>query len=292
MRDAFINETQQILDDDPRVALVLADISVDPFAKALANHPDRAINVGIREQLMISVAGGLALNGLRPIAHSYATFVVDRAYEQIKLDLKHQGVGAILVSVGASYDGSQMGYTHMSPMDVALIDTLPGWIVHTPGHPAEVGPLLRAATAHDEPVYLRLSTQTNATPHVDAMRLKVLRPGDSGRTVIAVGPMLQPVLDAAHDLDVTIAYTHTPRPFDHIGLRAIAGGSPDIVIVEPYLEGTSAHAIAETFPDTPFRLRSIGVKRLDLHRYGTPTDHATWHGLDPASLRPHLLPQP
>ena len=169
-----------------------------------------------------------------------------------------------------------------------LIDTLPGWIVHTPGHPAEVGPLLRAATAHDEPVYLRLSTQTNATPHVDAMRLKVLRPGNSGRTVIAVGPMLQPVLDAAHDLDVTIAYTHTPRPFDHIGLRAIAGDSPDIVIVEPYLEGTSAHAIAETFPDTPFRLRSIGVKRLDLHRYGTPTDHATWHGLDPASLRLHL----
>jgi transketolase len=97
--------------------------------------------------------------------------------------------------------------------------------------------------------------------------------------------MLQPVLDATRDLDVTVAYTHTPRPFDHIGLRAIAAHTPDIVIVEPYLEGTSAHAIAETFPDTPFRLRSVGVKRQDLHRYGTPIDHATWHGLDPASLR-------
>jgi transketolase len=285
MREAFIKETLEILDEDPRVALVLAEISADPFAKALANHPDRAINVGIREQLMIGVAGGLALSGLRPIAHSYATFVVDRAYEQIKLDLKHQGVGAILVSVGASYDGSQMGYTHMSPMDVSLIDTLPGWIVHTPGHLDEVGPLLRAATAHDDPVYIRLSTQANATSHPDATHLKVLRHSSSGRTVVAVGPMLQPVLEATRDLDVTVAYTHTPRPFDHIGLRAIAGDSPDIVIVEPYLEGTSAHAVAETFPDRPFRLRSIGVKRQDLHRYGTPADHATWHGLDPASLR-------
>jgi transketolase len=288
MRDSFIRETSRLLDDDPRTALVLAEISADPFAKVLANHPERAINVGIREQLMLGVAGGLALTGLRPIVHSYATFVVDRAYEQIKLDLKHQGVGAILVSVGASFDGSLMGYTHMSPMDVALIDTLPGWIVHTPGHPGEVGPLIRAAASHDEPVYLRLSTQVNPEPHLDAMRLKVIRAGSGARTVIAAGPMLGPVLAATEGLDVTVAYTHTPRPFDHIGLRQIASDTPDIVLVEPYLEGTSAHVVAETFADKAFRLRSIGVRRTDLHRYGSPTDHARWHGLDPASLRSRI----
>jgi transketolase len=42
----------------------------------------------------------------------------------------------------------------------------------------------------------------------------------------------------------------------------------------------------------PFRLRSIGVKRQDLHRYGTPADHATWHALDAASLRSQLTPAP
>ncbi|HCT75478.1 MAG TPA: transketolase [Micromonosporaceae bacterium] len=284
MRERFIKETLEILDEDPRAALVLAEISADPFAKAFVNHPDRAINVGIREQLMIGVAGGLALNGMRPIAHSYATFLIDRAYEQIKLDLKHQGVGAILVSVGASYDGAQAGYTHMSPMDVSLLDTLPGWQVHTPGHPDEVGPLLRAAMTHDEPVYIRLSTKVNAQAHPDAMRLKVIRPGGK-RVVLAVGPMLQPVLDATEGLDVTVVYTHTPRPFDHVGLSEIGGAEPDVVVVEPYLEGTSAHLVAETFAGRAFRLQSIGVKPQDLHRYGTPKDHARWHGLDPATLR-------
>jgi transketolase len=287
MRETFIKETTRILDDDPRVALVIAEISAEPFEKALANHPDRAINVGIREQLMVGVAGGFALNGLRPIAHSYATFLVDRAYEQVKLDLAHQGVGAVLVSVGASYDGPSAGYTHMSPMDVSLIDTLPGWTVHVPGHPDEVRSLLHAAIARDDAVYMRLSTKVNTLSHADAARLKVIRRG-YGKTVVAVGPMLDPVLEATAGLDVTVAYTHTPRPFDHDGLRAIAGDAPDVVMVEPYLEGTSARVVAETFPDKAFRLRSIGVPRVDLHRYGTPKDHARWHRLDPAGLRERL----
>ena len=80
--------------------------------------------MGIREQLMTGVAGGLALTGLRPFVHSYAPFVIDRAYEQIKLDLGHQDAGAVLVSIGGSYDAAAEGYTHQSPGDVALLDTL------------------------------------------------------------------------------------------------------------------------------------------------------------------------
>ncbi|HEX6686479.1 MAG TPA: hypothetical protein VF062_27150 [Candidatus Limnocylindrales bacterium] len=270
MRQAFIDTTTRILDDNPRAALVIAEISADSLAKAFADHPERAFNVGIREQLMIGVAGGLALTGMRPIVHSYATFLVDRAYEQIKLDLGHQGVGAVLVSVGASYDGSTAGYTHMSPMDVALLDTLPGWRVHVPGHPDEVVSLLRAAMDDDERVYIRLSTKVNAVAHADG---EVVRPGP-GRTVVAVGPMLDPVLEAVRGLDFNVVYTHTPRP-----LRVDEGA----ILVEPYLEGTSAHL---------GRFDSIGVKRVDLHRYGSPKDHARWHGLDAESLRARILSLP
>src|SRR5581483_1643987 len=165
----------------------------------------------------------------------------DRAYEQIKLDLDHQGVGAVLVSVGASYDGSTAGRTHQSPADVALFDTLDGWTVHVPGHPDEVPDLLRAAVRHDGRVYIRLSTQVNAAPRHTGRHLTTIRKG-SRAAVIAVGPMLDRVLAATEGLDVTVAYTNTPRPFDMEGVRAL--GHDAIVMVEPYLAGTSAARLA------------------------------------------------
>lgn len=285
MRDTFVDTTTAVLAEQPRTALVLADISASAFTAAARRHPDRVLNVGIREQLMIGVAGGLALTGLRPIVHSYAPFVIDRGYEQIKLDLNHQGVGAVLVSVGASYDGSSMGRTHMSPGDVALLDTITGWTVRVPGHPGEVAPLLRAAVGDDDdPVYLRLSTQTNAAARPEAETLlPVRRGGAHAPLVVAVGPMLDPVLDAVAGLDVTVAYTHTPRPFDVTGLRALAG--QEVILVEPYLAGTSAAVVTGALADVPHRLLALGVGRADLRRYGAPADHARWHGLDPAGLR-------
>ncbi|GGJ82038.1 transketolase [Pilimelia anulata] len=284
MREAFIAATTDLLADEPRTALVLADISAAAFAGAAARHPDRVLNVGIREQLMVGVAGGLALTGLRPVVHTYAPFVVERAFEQLKLDLDHQGVGAVVATVGASYDGAAMGRTHQSPGDVALLDTLDGWTVHVPGHPAEVAPLLRAAAAADTSVYLRLSSQRNHLSRPGAHGVVPLHTGGPGAPVVlAVGPMLRPVLAAVAGLDVTVAYTHTPRPFDAAGLRALA--RRDVVLVEPYLAGTSSRVVAGALRDLPHRLLALGVGRADLRRYGTPADHARWHGLDPAGLR-------
>jgi transketolase len=282
MRQTFVDTATRLLADDPRTAVVLADISADAFRPAATQHPDRVINVGIREQLMIGVAGGLALTGLRPIVHSYATFVVDRAYEQIKLDLDHQGVGAILVSVGGSYDGAPMGRTHMSPGDVALLDTMAGWTVHVPGHPAEIPLLLRAAAGHDGKVYMRLSTLVNDRPREAG--LHAVRSGRDA-LVLAIGPLLDPVLRATEGLDVTVAYTNTPRPLDSAALRGLLPDSRAVVLVEPYLAGTSSPLVADALTDLPHRLLALGVGRDDLHRYGSPKDHARWHGLDAAGLR-------
>jgi transketolase len=284
MRETFVATTTALLDEDPRTAVVLADISADAFAPALRRHPDRVLNVGIREQLMTGVAGGLALTGLRPYVHSYAPFLIERAYEQIKLDLGHQDVGAVLVGIGGSYDASAVGYTHHSPGDVALLDTLDGWTVHVPGHPDEVPPLLRAAATRDDRVYVRLSATPNRRAYRTGPELQVLRRGPAGAPlVVAVGPMLDPVLDAVADLDVTVAYTLTPRPLDTGGLRALAGR--DVVVVEPYLQGTSSRLVAEALRDVPHRALHLGVGRTEIRHYGQIADHARTHGLDAAGLR-------
>ncbi|SBT63664.1 transketolase [Micromonospora sediminicola] len=283
MREEFVRTAEEVL-ADPRSVIVLADISAAAFEPAAARHPDRVVNVGIREQLMIGVAGGLALTGQRPIVHSYAPFLVERAYEQIKLDLGHQGVGAVLVGIGASYDRAASGRTHLGPADVALVDTLDGWTVHVPGHPDEVRPLLRAAVCGLGSAYLRLSTRSNATAYPEAGELRVVRDAGAGAPLlVAVGPTLDAALEAVADRPVTVAYTHRPRPFDTAGLRALAGA--EVILVEPYLAGTSTRVVSEALADRPHRLLALGVGRADLRRYGGPEDHDRWHGLDAAGLR-------
>jgi transketolase len=286
MRSVFAETASALLGEDPLTAVVLAEISADMFAKDMARYPDRVLNVGIREQLMISVAGGLALSGMRPIVHTYAPFLVERAYEQVKLDLGHQGAGAVLVSIGASYDAATAGRTHQAPEDVALMDSVPGMSVVVPGHPSEVASLLRSAVSglSSGSAYLRLSSGHNATARPVSRSLQMVRSGRRG-VVVAVGPMLSPVLSAVGDLDVTVAYATTVRPFDSAGLLASEAGSGAVVLVEPYLTGTSAFAVSAALASRPHRLLSLGVPRTELRRYGTPADHAAAHGLDAAGIR-------
>jgi len=215
MRDRFAEVAGRLLDEDTRLTLVLADIGVSKFDDlgVTARHPDRVVNVGIREQLMIGDAAGMALEGLRPIVHSYTPFLVERPFEQIKLDLGHQDVGAVLVSIGASYDAADSGRTHQAPEDVALLASLPGWHIDVPGH-----------------------------------------------------------------------YAATVRPFDGETLRAELGDATDVVLVEPYLTGTSSGVTAKAPEETPHRLLALGVDEPELRKYGTPRQHRAAHGLDAPGL--------
>jgi len=291
MRERFATVTTELLDADPRLALVLAVISSDRFKDAARAHPDRVIDVGIREQLLVGAAGGLALTGLRPIVHTFASFLVERPFEQVKLDLGHQGVGAVLVSAGASYDIAAGGRTHQSPGDVALLDTLDGWTVHVPGHPDEAEALLRHAAADgDQRVYVRLSDHANAEPlPATPGRFQVVREG-RGAVVLAVGPMLDAVLEATAGRDVTVLYASTVRPFDAATVAAAVGRSvrPDLVLVEPYLAGTSAPFATEALASFPHRVLALGTRREELRHYGSWQEHIAGHGLDAAALRDRI----
>ncbi|MGY3205585.1 transketolase family protein [Streptomyces sp. TE5632] len=290
MRDRFAPVVTRLLDEDPRVAVVLAEVGKDGFTEALRRHPDRVVNVGIREQLLVGAAAGMALTGLRPVVHTFASFLVERPFEQVKLDLGHQDAGAVLVSAAASFDWPAGGYTHMAPGDVALLDTLDGWTVHVPGHPDEAETLLRhAVAAADDKVYVRLSLQSNAHPlPVDGERFRTVREGRSA-VVVAVGPVLDAVLAATEGLDVTVLYATTIRPFDAAALRRATGtAGTDVVLVEPYLAGTSTAAANDALADVPHRVLGLGVGRRELRRYGQLEEHVAAHGLDAASLRERI----
>jgi transketolase len=117
-------------------------------------------------------------------------------------------------------------------------------------------------------------------------RLHVVRRG-RGATVVVLGPVLDAVLAATADRDVSVLYSSTVRPFDATTLAAVVGAqaTPDVVLVEPWLAGTSARVVADALRDHPHRLLSLGVARTELRRYGTPADHVALHGLDATGLR-------
>ena len=284
-RSMFYRLAPDLLAQHSRAVLVLAEIGASYLERdALAPVAERVVNVGIREQLAIGLAGGLALAGLRPIVHTFAPFLLERPFEQVKLDLGHQGVGAVLVSTGGSYDWPAGGQTHFGHRDVALLDTLSGWTVHTPGHREEAEHLLRTAVGGEGRVYLRLDDRGNTKAHSDGGdAMTVLRRGTAG-TVIAVGPMADRVLAATTDLDVTVLYAATVRPLDVATVRATLA-TPAVVIVEPYLTGTSTHLLAAALSEMPHRLLALGVSRTEHRHYGTPEEHDVLHSLDVAGLR-------
>jgi transketolase len=279
MRERFYALAREALDGDERVAVVTAQIGADAFG----GHP-RHFDVGIREQLMIGVAAGLALEGYRPVAHSYTPFLVERPWEFLKLDLGHNDLGAVLVSTGASYDAARSGRTHQAPEDVAAVAMLPGWTIHVPGHREELERLFTRSLSGDDRVYIRMSEEENHA-RVDGDGLTVLRRGSPGAPLmLTVGPTLTPVLEAAAARDVGIAYLATVRPFPHDGVREALGAGTDVVLVEPYLAGTSAAEVAAALVDRPHRLLSLGVPNAEFRRYGSGAEHRAAHGLDAAGV--------
>jgi transketolase len=288
MRDRFSSTVVSLLEQDPLTVVVLAVIGRGALEMigGIERFNDRVIDVGIREQAMIGVAGGLALEGFKPIVMSYTPFVVERPFEQVKLSLTHQGVHAVLVSVGGSWDASSSGRTHQAPEDVALMSTLPGWTVHVPGHPDEAERAIRAAHSSGRSHYIRLTVDSNTSPvDADSGAVVTLRRGSADAvTVLAVGPIADAVLEATDGTEATVLYTTVPRPIDGEGLRSAVFGD-DVVVVEPYLAGTSVAQVAAALSDRPVRIRAIGVTDPELMHYGSPEELRRAHGLDAVGIR-------
>jgi transketolase len=288
MRTQLGRTASDLVEADPRVAVVLAEISVDRFAGAMRRAPDRVINVGIMEQTLVGVGAGFAMEGFHTIVHTMAPFLVERPFEQVKLDFGYQGLGGTLASVGAPYDYGTEGGTHHSPGDVALMLTVPWSEVLVPGCAAELDTLLHGTYANGRLTYLRASVaQNDEAFDVEPGRAEVVRRG-SRATVVAVGPMLTRTLAATEGLDVTVLYTASVAPFDAQGLAAVAGDDPVVIAVEPFYEGTLTPALTDALRHVRSRFASVGVPHRFITTYGTLEDHDRELGLDAAGIRRRL----
>jgi transketolase len=287
MRKQFVRTTEDLMAKDGRVVLLLGDISVFGFRQAFQRYPERTYNIGICEQAMTSMAAGLAKEGLIPILHSIAPFVVERSFEQIKDDFCYQGLPGNIVSVGGSYDYAALGCTHHCPGDVGILRTLPGMEIVVPGTPEEFDLLFRAAYAHPHPTYFRLSERNNPQScPVEFGRANVLQKGALA-TVLAVGPALTPALAAVKGLDVTLLYYTTLAPFDGETLRQNCARGR-VALVEPYYRGTLAAEIHEALGTSQVALETFGVPHRFLTNYGHAEEHDAAIGLTPAAIRERL----
>jgi transketolase len=285
MRDAATATIVDLFRRDERVAIVMADISLDQLRPAVDHDPRRAINVGIMEQTAVGVAAGLALEGFHPVVHTIAPFLAERPLEQIKLDFGYQGLGGLFVSVGGSYDYGQSGATHHAPADVQAIGGIPGVEVLVPGTPRETEELIRRTYANDRPTYLRTSVVENDQDVELAPRgLTVVRRGREA-TVIVVGPLLSRTIKALEGIDATVLYATTAVPLDRDTLAREAAAASEVILVEPAYEGTTAAQVAAALSHRATRLLSIGVPRRFIHRYGTSAEHDRELGLDAEAVR-------
>jgi transketolase len=289
MREQAMATAVDLFERDERVAIVMADISLDYLRPAVAHDPRRAINAGIMEQSAVGIAAGFALEGFRPIVHTLAPFLTERPLEQIKVDFGYQGLGGTFISAGAAYDYGESGGTHHAPGDIQALGSIPRVEVLVPGSAPETDKLLRESYADGRPTYLRTSVVENR----DAVELApggltIVRRG-AELTVIAAGPFLSRTLDALDGVDATVLYATTLVPLDAETLAREAADAPRLVLVEPAYEGTSAAQVSAALAHRPMQLLSIGVPREFIERYGTSAEHDAALGLDVRGIRERIL---
>lgn len=272
MRQQLTATITDLEHSDERVITLLNDIGVWAFRHLKAEYPNRVHNLGIMEQASIGIAAGLSMVGYVPFFHTIAPFIVERGYEQLKDDFGYQKINGNFVSVGASFDYSGLGMTHYCPGDVGALMQIPNMQVILPGTAEEEDKLIKESYDNGSPTYFRLSEHSNAeAQNVAFGKAIVMKEGGHG-TVIAVGTMLDKVMEATKEHDVTVLYYTTLRPFDYETLRQKTKRKA-ILICEPYYYGALAGTVLDTFAGESVQINHVGVPHEVIKTYGTVEDN-------------------
>lgn len=276
MRNAFADEITQLGKADDRLVLLSGDIGNKLFDKFKDANEGRYLNCGIAEANMMGVAAGMALSGLRPIIYTITPFTTTRCLEQIRVDACYHHVPIIIVGTGSGLSYAELGPTHHSCEDFAILRVLPGMTVLAPSESRDLRALLRAALKQDGPVYIRIGKKgepkiyPETMPDLEIGRATRIREGVD-LCLIATGTIMSEVIQAAtllaeKGISVRIESFHTVKPLDTVCLANAFSQCSLVAIIEEHSRlGGLASSIAE------WRVEQRG-NQADMISFGVPDE--------------------
>lgn len=265
--EALLEVGQQV----PEVVALSADSSsgsgLGPFHKAF---PERHYEFGIMEQGIMGFAAGLATTGKIPVFAAIAPFVTSRPFEMFRNDLGYMRQNVKVVGRCAGMTYSDLGPTHQSLEDIAIMRTIPGLTVLNPGDPREIKKATHAMVAMHGPVYMKIGgpkmPELYETDYEFTIGKGVVMREGGDVTIIGTGTVLSKAFFAAETLAAEgirarLLNIHTIKPLDTGLILAAARETGRIVTVEEHytcggLGGAVAELLAQHHP-TPMKF--IGV---------------------------------
>lgn len=279
MRNAFADVLTTLAQQDSNVALLYADIGNRLFNKLKDVAPTRTINAGIAEANMASMAAGMAKMGLKPFIYTITPFTTARNFEQIKIDLAYQNVPVVIVGTGSGLAYANLGPTHHSFEDIALLRALPNMTIVCPADITELRVLMPQLLSVTGPVFFRIGkkneppvhdlheVQQHGLPPLVIGKAHVMVPGEH-IAILATGTIL-PVAQALHCLMRNAGFTpelvsfHTVKPLDTTYLARLADQFDHVVTLEEHnVNGGFGSAVLEWLSEQPQTPR--------VHRFGIP----------------------
>jgi transketolase len=156
LRDAAFDSLYDIVKQDENAVFLTADQGSFSLNKLQKDFPSQYYNVGISEQTMINVASGLTLEGKKVFVHAITPFLIERCYEQIKLNLSCMKLPICLMSIGGGVVYNGDGPSHHSINDIAIIRSLPNIAIFSPSDYTSLEWSVRQAGLNNFPSYIRL----------------------------------------------------------------------------------------------------------------------------------------
>ena len=242
MRDAFLDKLTQLAAVDKDVVLLTADLGYGVFEEFESTFPGQYFNVGVAEQNMTGLAAGLALEGKKVITYSIGNFPTLRCLEQIRNDACYHNLNITIVASGGGFSYGQLGMSHHTTEDIAIMRALPNITVVVPSNPWEAGEATEALIRSKGVGYLRLDktngSQDNADDNYELGKaLKIPSEGGSDVSFFVCGGIIKEVIEAVEllkefKISASIISMHTIKPIDGESIRDAVQNTKLLVSVE------------------------------------------------------------